>query len=109
MASCAERERRWRDHVERLSSSGLSREVYCARHGLSRSTLYRWERRLRCLSGPSGALAVINELTLVPLRMLPCVSTDPLSLYVGSGMRLELPRDIDAAWLVGLLRSLAGC
>jgi hypothetical protein len=52
---------------------------------------------------------VINELTLVPLRMLPCVSTDPLSLYVGSGMRLELPRDIDAAWLVGLLRSLAGC
>lgn len=37
----------WRDQLQRRSASGMSRARYCAWHGLSRSTWYRWERRLR--------------------------------------------------------------
>lgn len=109
MASRAERERAWRRHVDGLASSGWSREMYCARHGLSRSTLYRWERRLRGERDDSRALAVVDELAFVPLRVVAAVATDPLSLHVGGGMSLELPRDTDTVWLAGLLRSLAGC
>jgi transposase-like protein len=46
MSSASERAKRWREHVKRCAASGMSRDVYCAWHGLSRSTLYRWERRL---------------------------------------------------------------
>ncbi|MBS0212552.1 MAG: helix-turn-helix domain-containing protein [Proteobacteria bacterium] len=36
--------------MKRQASGGMSRDAYCAWHGLSRSTLYRWERRLRAPS-----------------------------------------------------------
>jgi hypothetical protein len=99
----------WRGHVEALAASGLSREVFCVRQGLSRSTLYRWERRLRRESGTCRALVVAEALSFVPLCAAPLAQPIPLALHVGGGMRLELPRDTDLVWLARLLRSLAGC
>jgi hypothetical protein len=46
MSRGADRLQRWCEHLNRRAASGMSRDVYCAWHGLSRSTLYRWERRL---------------------------------------------------------------
>lgn len=109
MASRAARRLVWRGHVEALAASGLSREVFCARQGLSRSTLYRWERRLRRESGTCRALVVADAVAFLPLRAAPLTQSIPLALHVGIGMRLELPRDTDLAWLSRLLRSLAGC
>lgn len=109
MASRAAKRLVWRGHVEALLASGLSREAFCAQQGLSRSTLYRWEQRLRRESGTSRALVVAEDVAFVPLLAAPLTQTVPLALHVGAGMRLELPPDTDIAWLARLLRSLAGC
>jgi hypothetical protein len=109
MASRAARRLVWRGHVEALVASGLSREDFCARQGLSRSTLYRWEQRLRGELGKGRALVVAEAVAFVPLCAAPLAQTVPLVLHVGGGMRLELPHDTDVAWLARLLRSLAGC
>ena len=109
MASRAARRLVWRGHVEALAASGLSRELFCARHGLSRSTLYRWEQRLGRESTKGRALVVAGEMAFVPLCAAPLAPSVPLALHVGVGMRLELPPDTEIAWLARLLRSLAGC
>lgn len=109
MASRAARRLVWRGHVEALAASGLSREVFCSRQGLSRSTLYRWERRLRRESVTCRALVVAESVAFVPLCAAPLAQSVPLALHVGVGMRLELPPDTDITWLARLLRSLSGC
>ncbi len=109
MASHAARRALWRGHVEALLASGLPRTAFCAQRGLSRSALYRWEQRLRRESGESPTRKVKGGATFVPLRVAPAAPAAALALQVGGGMRLELPRDTDAAWLALLLRSLAGC
>lgn len=109
MASRAARRLVWRGHVEALVVSGLSRGVFCDRQGLSRSTLYRWEQRLRRESVKGRALVVADAAAFVPLCAAPLASSVSLALHVGGGMRLELPYDTDIAWLARLLRSLAGC
>ena len=47
MSSGHERALRWREHLRVWATSGTSRDAYCDWHGLSRSTFYRWEQRLR--------------------------------------------------------------
>jgi hypothetical protein len=71
MASRAERYRLWREHLKRLAASGLSREVYCAFHGLSRSTLYRWERRLRGEPIRPRVSAAFEEMEWIAVRVTP--------------------------------------
>jgi len=88
MASRAERYRLWRDHLKRMVASGVSREVYCGWHGLSRSTLYRWERRLRGESVRLGVVATFEEMEWIVVRVTP---------------------DADVARHSELLRSVAGC
>lgn len=109
MASRAAKRLVWRGHVEALAASGLPREAFCAQQGLSRSTLYRWEQRLRGELGKGRALVVAEAAAFVPLCAVPLAPTVALALHVGGGMRLELPRDTDIAWLARLLRSLTGC
>ncbi len=87
MASRRKRYRLWRDHLKRLAASGMSREMYCLWHGLSRSTLYRWERRLRGGSAGLCVQAAFDEMEWIAV---------------------QIPPDSDAAWQ-SALRSLAGC
>lgn len=54
----------WREQVRRRAASGMSREMYCAWHGLSRSTLYRWERRAR---DELVSLQAMEWIAVVPL------------------------------------------
>ena len=71
MTSRAERYGLWREHLKGLASSGLSREAYCAWHGLSRSTLYRWERRLRGEQTRPRVSAVFEQMHWIAVRVAP--------------------------------------
>lgn len=71
MARRAELYRLWREHLKRLAASGMSREVYCLWHGLSRSTLYRWERRLRGESVRFSAPAAFAAMQWIAVRVAP--------------------------------------
>ena len=68
MASEADRVRRWREHLKGHARSGMSREAYCAWHGLSCSTLYRWERRLRGESSRSRTQAVFEAMEWIAVE-----------------------------------------
>jgi transposase-like protein len=39
-------ERRWRERFERYRASGLGVQTFCLAEGVSRSSFYRWKRRL---------------------------------------------------------------
>jgi transposase-like protein len=69
-----------------MAASGMSREAYCLWHGLSRSTLYRWERRLRVGSSRLDACVAFEQMEWIAIQ-----APDP-----------EVARQ-------SALRSLAGC
>ena len=71
MASRAEREGFWRKHLKNWAASGLSREAYCGWHGLGRSTLYRWERRLHGEIVRSGAKAAFEQMHWIAVHVSP--------------------------------------
>ena len=67
--SSVERAQRWREHLKRRAASGMSREAYCAWYGLSRSTLYRWDRRLREQSIRLRVLIALEQTEWIAVRM----------------------------------------
>ncbi len=126
MAKTGKREQ-WSRRVAAFERSEQSRRTWCAARGLNVSTLDYWRYRLRDVSASApartrGGTAVKRKpstsatpLALVPLRVVASsVSTKPLrvcaghrgeiSLHAADGLRLVLPRDIDADWLAMLVR-----
>ena len=71
MAHRAERYGLWREHLKGLAASGLSRQAYCAWHGLSRSTLYRWERRLRGEPVRPRVRAAFEQMHWIAVQVAP--------------------------------------
>jgi hypothetical protein len=71
MASRAEHYGLWREHLKELAASGLSREAYCAWHGLSRSTLYRWEQRLRGEPVRPRVRAAFEQMHWIAVQVAP--------------------------------------
>ena len=71
MARRVERHGLWREHLKRWEGSGLSRDAYCAWHGLSRSTFYRWERRLRDEPVRPGVKAAFEQMSWIAVLVAP--------------------------------------
>lgn len=110
----------WRQRLAELEASGMTRTAYCTARGIGRSTLQRWQRRLR-REVATGAVVQADDvpgagLGLIPIRVRdetapkkePAAAPPDLTLTWPSGMRLQLPVATDAGWLVDLLRGL-GC
>ena len=53
------RVRGWKERVQECRSSGQSVKEWCAGHGISTATYYRWEREV--LGRVKGTLAVVEE------------------------------------------------
>ena len=51
--------RGWRERVQERRSSGQSVKEWCAGHGISTATYYRWERKV--LGRTKSTLAVVEE------------------------------------------------
>ncbi|MGH8031369.1 MAG: IS66 family insertion sequence element accessory protein TnpA [Luteimonas sp.] len=128
MANRAEKRAIWCERVQAFEASGLTRRAFCAARGLNAHTLDSWRRRLRSEAAvtPNGSKRVrttaavsakrVASATFVALRVrgataspAPAVTSAveraALSLHCG-GVRLDLPRDLDASWVATLLRGL---
>ena len=90
----------WGRHLEAWHQSDLTQDAYCARHGLSTKTFYRWRRNEK-----EAVAAAKSALTLVPVRVGAPVTDSVVRLHSPGGWRIELASS-SVATLAELLRQL---
>jgi hypothetical protein len=104
----------WLDWQQRLASqkaSGLSIEVYCLQEGVTRSTFYRWQDRLR--DGVPAALLEeeadrrraesedVSEATFLPISL----KASPVEIELPNGGVVRLPLGIGQAALIAVIEA----
>ena len=89
----------WQKHLEAWDQSDLTQEAYCASHGLSTKSFYRWRRKQK------DSIAPGQPLTLVPVSVGGSSTQSIVRLHSPGGWRIELP-GAGAVWLTELLRQL---
>lgn len=90
----------WRGQLEAWHRSDLTQRDYCARHGLSEKSFYRWRGKEKAV-----VAAGQSSLTLVPVSVSKTATGDIVRLHSPGGWRIELPAG-DVPWLTDLLRQL---
>ena len=90
----------WQGHLEAWRQSGLTQVVYCATHGLSIKSFYRWRRK-----EAEPIASATPSLTLVPISVAAPAPNSVARLHSPGGWRVELPTG-NATWLADLLRQL---
>ena|ERR1700674_5493332 len=90
----------WGRHLEAWHQSDLTQDAYCAHHGLSTKTFYRWRRKEK-----EAVAAAKSALTLVPVRVGAAVTDSVVRLHSPGGWRIEVGGSSVAA-LAELLRQL---
>ena len=90
----------WRGQLEAWHRSDLTQRVYCAQHGLSEKSFYRWRGKEKAV-----VAAGQSSLTLVPVSVSTPATGGIVRLYSPGGWRIELPAS-DVPWLTDLLRQL---
>ena len=89
----------WREHIQAWDRGDLTQAAYCAAHGLSTKSFYRWRHK------PVEAAASSAALTLVPVKVGRTATDSVVRLHSPGGWRIEL-LGTDVAWLAELLRRL---
>ena len=100
----------WQQRLENREASGLSIDEFCVDEGVSRSTFYRWVRRLR-----DGIPDVVKEegasLTLVELsepKFLPVsVTASPVEIELPNGGLVRLPVGVGQAVIVDVIEAVS--
>ena len=102
----------WQRLVAGWEHSGLTQEVYSARHGISVGSLQRWRRILAEEAVPgSRASSPVSE--FVPVTLIgdrPATAGAELTLVLTDGLRLEVGAQCQAETLkrvLGVLRERA--
>ena len=90
----------WRGQLEAWHRSDLTQRDYCARHGLSEKSFYRWRGKEKAVFAAGQ-----SSLTLVPVSVSKTATGGIVRLYSPGGWRIELPAG-DLPWLTDLLRQL---
>lgn len=95
----------WRDLVESWQESGQSIPAFCADHGLGETTFYV---RRKQLAEEDAGLDRQGGFEPVRAAVGGALSSEPeqLSLHFGSA-KLDLPAEVEFAWVAGLMRALA--
>ena len=101
----------WQQRLENREASGLSIDEFCVDEGVSRSTFYRWVRRLR-----GGIPDVVKEdgasLTLAELaepKFLPVsVTASPVEIELPNGGLVRLPVGVGQAVIVDVIQAVTG-
>ena len=65
----ADRQRHWREAIERQRASGQSIVGFCAKEGLSPASFHAWKRRLRRPQRETGRMTGAKE-ALVPVQIV---------------------------------------
>ncbi len=90
----------WQGHLDAWRRSGLTQVAYCASHGLSVESFYRWRRK-----EAEPVASAPSPLTLVPIRVAAPAPNGVAHLHSPGGWRIELPTG-NSSWLADLLRQL---
>ena len=100
----------WQERLASRKASGLSVGEFCADEGVSRSTFYRWVRRLK--EGIPDA--VKEEQTLLPLadhakpKFLPVsVTASPVEIELPNGSLVRLPVGVGQAVIVDVVEAVS--
>jgi hypothetical protein len=99
------KERTWRRWIDQWRVSGLSVQVFCARHDLASASFYRWRRVLerRAAEGPAFVpVQVVAESDVVPAQ------ASALEVVLVDGRTVRVAPGFDAATLRQLLAVLEG-
>ena len=90
----------WRGQLEAWHRSDLTQREYCATHGLSEKSFYRWRGKEK-----EARAAGQSALTLVPVNVSVPATGGIVRLHSPGGWRIELSA-VEAPWLTDLLRQL---
>jgi len=90
----------WHGQLEAWHRSDLTQRDYCATHGLSEKSFYRWRAKEK-----EALAAGHSPLTLVPVSNSRPTAGGIVRLHSPGGWRIELPAG-DAPWLSDLVRQL---
>ena len=109
----------WSNHVEAIKTLGISASDYARQHGLARSTLYRWQNKLK--SAPhihADTNAVALATSQPPSKFVALRISEPerltlpapmhCTLVLAGGIRLEMPELPTPQWLTDLGRCSQG-
>jgi len=101
MASSA-KQALWCERAAAFERSGLTRAVWCEREGVARSSLDYWRRRLRVMPPTRGLVPIV----VAESSASRSSGTSGSVAIEVAGVRLHAGADVDARWLVTLLRGL---
>jgi hypothetical protein len=101
----------WQQRLEGQKTSGLSVDDYCFREGVSRSSFYRWVRRLRdgmpdSVSSEQAAPEQAEPAT--PMFLPVSLKASPVEIELPNGGLIRLPVGIGQAVLVEVIRVVGG-
>jgi len=102
----------WQQRLESQKASGLSIEVYCLQEGVSRSTFYRWQDRLK--DGVPAALLEeeaerqqaesdeMSEATFLPISL----QASPVEIELPNGGIVRLPLGVGQVALIAVVEAV---
>ncbi len=100
----------WQQRLENREASGLSIDEFCVDEGVSRSTFYRWVRRLRNgipdvvkEEGASLTLAELSEPKFLPVS----VTASPVEIELPNGGLVRLPVGVGQAVIVDVIEAVS--
>ena len=100
----------WQERLANREASGLSIDEFCADEDVSRSTFYRWVRRLK--EGIPDAVKEEKRLTLADIaepKFLPVsVTASPVEIELPNGGLVRLPVGVGQAVIVDVIKAVTG-
>ena len=100
----------WQERLANREASGLSIDEFCADEDVSRSTFYRWLRRLK--EGIPDAMKEEKALTLADIaepKFLPVsITVSPVEIELPNGGLVRLPVGVGQAVIVDVIQAVTG-
>lgn len=100
----------WQERLANRKASGLGVDEFCTDEGISRSTFYRWIRRLK--EGIPDAVKEEQALTLADIaepKFLPVsVTASPVEIELPNGGVVRLPVGVGQAVIVDVIQAVTG-
>ncbi len=97
-----EKERFWRDAIERQRVSGLGVRPFCRREGLGESSFHAWKRTLRKRDADRSATerpssdATVSREAFVPVSLMEERTAAPIEIVVPGGYAVRVADRCDA-------------
>jgi transposase-like protein len=99
----------WQERLTGRDASGLSIDEFCVDEGVSRSTFYRWVRRLKdgipaAVQEEGGRVTVAD---LAEAKFLPVsVTASPVEIELPNGGLVRLPVGVGQAVIVDVIQAV---